>query len=336
MVLLMAACANDRPDALPTPQNQPGRIANGDIQVYFTNPEGSKSCTLTKPMLSAVNDARESIDLALYNINQEDFAEALIDAHIRGVMVRMVLDNEKAFHKVPQELIDAGIPIVIDPDTSTMHNKFMIIDGQQVWTGSMNFTESGCEDDYNNMLQIQNETLAKNYQTEFNEMAQAHSFSANSPADTPYPRMDISGVPVETYFSPDDGVQEAMLKVIAQADSSIVFMAYSFTSDELADALIERYKKGVQVQGVMDEDQIQSNTGGEYENFLRAGIPVTQDDIPGQMHNKVMIINGEIVITGSYNFSKNAEKRNDENVLVIHSRDIAEVYLQAYQEISPK
>ncbi|MBI9049341.1 MAG: DUF1669 domain-containing protein [Anaerolineaceae bacterium] len=336
LFVLMTACASLNAEQAIDLSPGSSTASNADMQYYFTSPNRQNHCELTVPLLSAIDRAQHSIDLALYNINMEDIADALIIANQRGVAVRIVLDDNKQDNKIPQKLADAGISMVYDPDKSTMHNKFMIIDGQQVWMGSMNFTESGCEDDYNNMLRVSNERIANNYAAEFAEMYEEYSFSADSPSNTPYTRVQVGDVLVETYFSPDDGVRNAMLDVIEQATDSIIIMAYSFTSDKLADAIIERAESGVQVLGVMDADQIKSNTGSEYEDFLRAGIDIKQDNIDGQMHHKVIIIDEQIVITGSYNFSANAEKRNDENVLIIHSSGAAQQFLNAFETIKTK
>ncbi len=110
-------------------------------------------------------------------------------------------------------------------------------------------------------------------------------------------------------------------------------MAYSFTSDALAEALIERAEAGVIVAGVFDNDQYHSNLGTEFDTLSTAGVDVRLDGNPRLMHHKVIIIDEQIVITGSYNFSNNAEYKNDENTLIIHNKDIAAEYLAEYQQI---
>jgi phosphatidylserine/phosphatidylglycerophosphate/cardiolipin synthase-like enzyme len=334
--VLMTACSPSitNQSNVQRPTNEP--LASGLIHVYFTSPTTDSGCELLTPLLNSINGAEDHIQLAMYNLNLKPVAEALIAAQARGVTVDVVMDNDKMDNKVPRSMAAAGVPLVTDPADSTMHNKFMVIDGEQVWTGSLNYTDTGCGDDYNNLIQISSKELAQNYQVEFEEMFSGNQFSAESPANTPNPIVNVQGVQILTYFSPDDGVQDALLKVISKADDSIVFMAYSFTSDKLAKALIDREEHGVTVTGVMDAEQIQSNTGGEYERLREAGIPVAQDDIPGQMHHKVIIIDEKIVVTGSYNFSGNAEKSNDENVLILYSPDLAQQYLQEYAQIKTR
>jgi phosphatidylserine/phosphatidylglycerophosphate/cardiolipin synthase-like enzyme len=335
-MVLLTACSVFPTEASPTQQITIGNEADELIHLYFTSPADNSGCQLTVPVLQAIHEAQESIQIAMYNFNQEAVAEALVAAQARGVRVNIVMDNDKRENKVPSYLADSGIPMVYDPEESTMHNKFMIIDRKQVWTGSMNFTRSGCEDDYNHMIQIFSRELAANYQSEFDEMFVERSFSSASPANTPHPLINVAGVQIHTYFSPDDGVQAALLKLIARTQETIVFMAYSFTSDKLAEGLMDRAVQGVVVSGIMDADQIRSNTGGEYDRMRKAGISIAQDDISGQMHHKVLILDEKIVVLGSYNFSGNAEKRNDENVLILYSPAIARYFLQEYAQIKTR
>ena len=136
-----------------------------------------------------------------------------------------------------------------------------------------------------------------------------------------------------TYFAPDNDTIPPLLREIESADKSIYFMAFSFTHDKLGKAMRDRFQKGVQVAGVFEERQISVHS--EYESMKKAGIPVTVDTTEGTMHHKVIIIDEEIVITGSYNFSKNAETRNSENLLIIKgNKDIAQAYLDEFNRLN--
>jgi phosphatidylserine/phosphatidylglycerophosphate/cardiolipin synthase-like enzyme len=128
---------------------------------------------------------------------------------------------------------------------------------------------------------------------------------------------------VENYFSPDDHAADQIVKEINAAKQSIYFLAFSFTADPLAEAIIARAQSGLAVAGVMEETQAESNIGGDYKLFVSSGINVRLDGNPRNMHNKVIIIDKQTVITGSYNFSNSAETRNDENIVIIHDSDLA-------------
>jgi phosphatidylserine/phosphatidylglycerophosphate/cardiolipin synthase-like enzyme len=220
-----------------------------------------------------------------------------------------------------------------DRQESLMHDKFVIIDRSEIWTGSMNFTTGGGYLDNNNLIHLRSSKLAEDYTHEFEQMFIDDHFGSNKTAGTPNPSVTVNGSQIEVYFSPEDGTLENILAAVNAAQESISFMAYSFTSDELADALIEQAKSGVSVSGVFDKDQYHSNAGTEFDTLQHAGIDVRLDGNPRLMHHKVIIIDGQIVITGSYNFSNNAEHNNDENTLIIHNQDIATQYLAEFQQI---
>ena len=182
-------------------------------------------------------------------------------------------------------------------------------------------------------MRIRSQRVAQDYETEFDEMYRDNRFGPESEANTPNPQVTVNGVPVEVYFSPDDRVAREVVAELRGANQSIDFLAYSFTSDAFARTMLERAGAGVRVRGVFDQSQVESNTGGEYENLLRSGLPVRLDGIPGLLHDKVIIIDGQTVITGSYNFSRNAEERNDENLVINHDPRIAALYLAEFERI---
>ena len=110
-------------------------------------------------------------------------------------------------------------------------------------------------------------------------------------------------------------------------------MAFSFTTDELGDAVRARAQDGVAVAGVMDADQVKSNVGTEFDPFKQAGLDVLRDGNEGLMHHKVMIIDESIVIFGSYNFTNSAETKNDENLIVVYNKDIAAQFMAEFQRV---
>lgn len=297
------------------------------VQVYFTDPEATDWSDIEggpdEPLVDVIDAARLSVDVAAYDLNLYAVRDALLEARERGVQVRMVVEYDNVGGEEIQELMAAGIPIVTGMASDFMHNKFVIIDRYQVWTGSMNFTLSDAYGNRNNLIAISSTRLAQNYQAEFNEMFLQRRFGPSSPPDTPFPRLDIGGHIVETYFSPEDETIAHLLALVNDAEESVYFLAFSLTSDELADALMAAEARGVEVRGVMDAGQVASNQGGEYAALRAAGMDVRLDGEEGSMHDKVLIIDGEIVVTGSYNFSANAEDNNDENTLIIHDADLA-------------
>ena len=230
-------------------------------------------------------------------------------------------------------LLDQGIPVVHDLGTGLMHNKFVIIDRLEVWTGSMDFTLNGAYRSDNNLIQVRSPQLAQISLVEFEEMFLDHQFGYASPANTPNPILNVNGTQLEVFFSPDDGTIERLIELVQDAQDEILFMAFSFTDDDLAQVILDRASEGVAVAGVLDKSQALNNIVGEYTHLLENGIDVRLDGNQHGMHHKVIVIDKRIVVTGSYNFSNNARTRNDENTLIIHSPEIAEIYEEEFDRV---
>jgi phosphatidylserine/phosphatidylglycerophosphate/cardiolipin synthase-like enzyme len=335
LVALFAAYLLLGREARPTQVSE--EITEGGwYEVYFSQPDAPGSSSLhggpDSALAQAIDDARYSVDVAVMRLDLWSLRDALLDADHRGVNVRVVVDSDNILDNEIQDLINAGIPVIADRRESLMHHKFTVIDQLDVWSGSMNYTINGAYRNDNNLNHIRSSKLAQSYTREFEEMFIDDLFGALSEADTPTTRVNINGTEVEVYFSPDDHVLQRLLSLVAAAEESIEFLAFTFTSDPLAEALIARGADGVRVRGVMERDQV-NNSGGEFGNMVLAGLDLRLDANQNKMHHKVILIDGEIVITGSYNFSRNAEEKNDENVLIIHSVEIAQQYLLEFERI---
>ena len=132
-------------------------------------------------------------------------------------------------------------------------------------------------------------------------------------------------------FSPRGGCTEAIVDQIANAKSEILVQAYSFTSAPIAKALTNAFKRGVKVEAILDKSQRQEKyTSATF--LANAGIPTFIDDEHAIAHNKIMIIDKEIVITGSFNFTKAAEEKNAENLLIIRNKDLAKIYIDNWMK----
>lgn len=349
--LLLSACGDVPPTTTPdvditqTPANeytpidlQAGYGLRGPwFELYVTNPDSPLSPQGTGgidgPLVEAIDAARLSIDAAAYSITLNSVRNALINAHKRGVTVRIVMESNNMDSSDVQRLLEAGVPIIGDNSPGLMHDKFMVIDRSEVWLGSMNFTDSGTYDDNNNMIRIRSTKMAENYSVEFGEMFEEGRFGENVLAQTPHPSLTLDGTRVDTYFSPDDHVLTALYALLSQSEESIYFLAFSFTSNELGAIVREKAEAGLDIKGVMDKEQVASNTGTEFDPFRQAGLDVRIDGIDGQMHHKVFIVDGRIVVLGSYNFSRAAEERNDENLLIIYNEQIAEFLLREFERV---
>ncbi|MEA3229645.1 MAG: phospholipase D-like domain-containing protein, partial [archaeon] len=209
-----------------------------------------------------------------------------------------------------------------------MHNKFCVIDEKITVTGSFNPTERGDTKNDNNIIIIKSGYIAKNYLDEFSELYRSTFASGKK---TKHPIIYLNGTKIENYFCPEDSCADHVIDTILQADKSIDFMTFSFTHDSIGDAIITQHKNNIKIRGIFETTQ--NNKWTEYKRLKSAGISVTWDKNPYNMHHKVFIIDNEIVITGSFNPSRSGDERNDENILIIHSKEIAEKYEKEFERL---
>ena len=138
--------------------------------------------------------------------------------------------------------------------------------------------------------------------------------------------------PVEVYFSPRGGCTEAVVRELDAARQTVFVQAYSFTSKEIAVALDNAQARGVVVHVILDKSNIKDKTYSDADFLAHHGISVLIDDKHAIAHNKIMIIDRQVVITGSFNFTNQAEHSNAENLLVIHDPVLAERYLANWHD----
>ncbi len=136
---------------------------------------------------------------------------------------------------------------------------------------------------------------------------------------------------IEVYFSPRGGCTEAIVRELGNAQSSVLVQAYSFTSAPIAKALVAAHQRGVRVEVILDSSQ-KSDKYSAADFLANMGIPTRLDGQHAIAHNKVMIIDNRVVITGSFNFTRSAETSNAENLLVIRDAVLAERYTANWLE----
>ena len=141
----------------------------------------------------------------------------------------------------------------------------------------------------------------------------------------------IIGAAIRVYFSPDGNPTAAIVDALDRAKTAVRVQAYSFTSDQIAAALKRAHGRGVDVQVILDKSQ--PNQHYTAATFLtNAKIPVFIDSRHAIAHNKIIVIDANTVITGSFNFTKAAETNNAENLLIIESPELARVYLDNWEK----
>lgn len=334
-------------DPLPGEPDTPAPLVYHDgadtIQAFFTTPtlvypdvpERRTPPPVEQALITDIDAARASVDVAVFEYNLESIAAALVRAHERGVVVRLALDRENLekpeMARWAGVLEQAGIPIAWQEGTAFLHSKFVVIDNALVWMGSWNMTTNDTYRNNNNLLRITIAPIVANYAAEFAQMA-AGRFGTTKSAVSPHPIVQVGAAQIENYFSPQDRPAPRLLELLHGTQRSIRFLAFSFTSDEIAQAMIDRHMAGVTVQGVF-ENRNAGGIGAEFATLKRSGINVLEDGNCYTMHHKLIIIDERLVITGSYNFTQRAEDTNDENLVIVDDPNLAQQFRAEFDRV---
>ncbi len=334
-----------------------GSTSNGWVQVYFNHdvngnlstgqfPVNTTPAAMEGAIIERIQNAQNTIDFSMYNCNRPTIIQALTDAYNNGVQVRYITDDETA----NLALMDPVPPFPIlkgNGGSPLMHNKFVVIDADSetdswVLSGSVNMTDQNIATDYNNLVVIQDITLAKAYTIEFEEMwgtdgpnpgVFSVAFGEDKVDNTPH-IFNVAGKTIESYFSPSDNTATEIAKAIRNAEEEVSFALLTFTYNDLGDAIVDVHDSGLIVRGIIDNI---TDTGSEYEYLINNGVDVMQDGSSKQTHHKYAIIDPQSsvsqpkVITGSHNWSNGANSRNDENTLIFHDSDIANIFYQEFE-----
>ena len=302
--------------------------------------------------------AEQTVDLCFYEIDSDTIIGAILAAHNSGTEVRLITDD--AYLPEVQELLDASVPVLSDSAGSVyiykdMHNKFAVFDAEWVWTGSYNATENGTFGNANNAILFRSEDAAVAYIAEFQEMWGSTSAIPNPETsrfhtgkeDNHLHTFELDGYTLELYMSPSDGTKESILSAIATADYSISFCIFSFTDDDISDAMEAQLEDvpGLTIQGVFDETQAGSQYSEihkmlDWGNQVEVLVDAITDSAGAEkfLHHKYLLVDAgyedsdPLVITGSCNWSTNGFSYNDENTIISYHPDIVDLYLSEFEE----
>ncbi|MCX6709433.1 MAG: phospholipase D-like domain-containing protein [Candidatus Woesearchaeota archaeon] len=293
------------------------KTEDGTINAFFCPEEECR-----ERLIELISGANE-VKCAFYTIDDK-FADFLANKS-KEINLSIGLDSD-SYEKIKGKLNGNFFPIF---SAGIMHNKFCIFDRRIVFTGSYNPTEGDSYYNNNNILVISSKTLAKNYESKFEEL-RCRNIGCKSVASREN-FLKINEIPVENYFCPEDSCTDKLIGKIRSAKESILFMTFSFTEKKIAEEISEMQINGIEAKGVFEKRQESNYSVFKYLN--ESGVLVKLDENPYVMHHKVFIIDNETVITGSFNPSANANYRNDENILIIKDREIAARYLEEFSEV---
>lgn len=303
-------------------------------------------------VISMFNMAQQTLDITMYEQESDEIVAAINAAYDRGVQVRYITDD--IGNNPALENLNANIPVLYGNTEAIMHDKFIIIDAESeancwVMTGSLNHTINNLGWDMNNLICLQDQSLASAFTMEFEEMWGSDGamynesnarFGAYKTDNTPH-KFLINETPLELYFSPSDGTTSKIAAVIDNASDVLEFGVMVFTENVLGDAILGAHQRGVSMNGIIDYVEY---SGSEYDYLKSNGINVRDYVNPdgtswpdgSVFHHKYLITDynagstNAVLVTGSHNWSASAESINDENTLIIHDLNLANQFHQEF------
>lgn len=318
-------------------QTSSSQISPDEISSYFNHPLAgidqdfhdfvTQGQTLLPALRDLIQNANVTLDIAVYSITLPEVFEDLNSACARGVAVRIVTEPDSDL----AQLLAPCVKTRYAKNDRLMHDKFMIVDHQKVWTGSANWTEGSFYYDDNDGLLMTNQAVAHAYLAEFEQMFSEQRFGKKK-RDNSREQFEVAGHPIEVYFSPSDQPRRRLLELINGAKTTIELAIYSLTDNEIAEALNNALKRGVKLDALWDFQSDEGCQFSEADDFSKQGIGIVEAG-PGLLHHKFAIIDGEIVISGSTNWSVSGFDYNDENLVVVHSEEIAAQYHERFQKL---
>ncbi len=292
---------------------------SGTLEVYFCPRD-----LCEEHLLGFLVQARVSIHCAFYNLNLDAVRKKLeqkAEEESSAVEVQLVFDDSSS-----QQVSSSAFATRSDDSSALMHNKFCVVDGKKVLTGSMNPTAADAQKNFNNLLIIDAPLLAQNYEEEFQELWQGEFHGGEKTLNS---HLRIGDVALENYFCPEDNCAARVLEELQKAERSIYFMVFSFTHQGIAHELLLQRQEMVQIQGIMDQQQA-AQQHSVFPLLQYQGVDVLKEDFPVSLHHKVFIVDEKTVITSSFNPTKSGDSRNDENLLIIHDSEIAHLFLAEF------
>ena len=338
-------------------------FAGGAIQAFAGPPELGAPDDLEAVITGFIAQARNCLDIAVQELDNKTIAQAILDARLRGVRVRMFMEQDylKAENhpalpdgatdqqkleaqwqerpayatgvnrEILAALLRCGVDVKADLNPKIFHQKFMVRDyatgspgTTAVLTGSTNFTFTGTHANLNHVVVFHDKRIAKTYNQEFVELGQGTFGQMQQRRRRRTDTVNVGGVPVRIRFAPDDEPEIEVVKQMLKCAAELEFAIFTFSdSSGIDDAMVMLKRAGVAIRGAMDPAQGRQDWAAAHWMHDQ-GVEVFFPDpaqLPGlgKLHHKLMVIDRDIVVGGSMNYTEPANEANDENIFVLGS-----------------
>lgn len=296
---------------------------------------------LEPAIIEFIAGAQKELLISVQELDHKPIADAIIEARIRGVRVQMVMEQDYLREAKPPpggktgaysinrehfvQVLQHGIDAKADYNPAIFHQKFIVRDRKAVLTGSTNFTTTGVTKNLNHVVHIHDVTVARQYAREFRDLRRG-IFGRASLSNPRKPLEDhyVSNVRVKPLFAPDHMPEMEFIKQMNKARERIDFAIFTFAqSSGIDDAMVIARRAGVAVRGVLDRRA--ANQKWAAKNTLKNGGVTLFQNKSGtgvrKVHHKLMTIDDQVTIVGSFNYTGPANLVNDENIIVLGDLD---------------
>jgi len=311
----------------------------GRVEFYAGPLDVGAPDDLEKVIVAFIDGAQKRLDIAVQELESEPITRAIIRARKeRKATIKLVIehdylrtkralkdpwksggDNERN-REMHNAVLRSAIDIKPDYNTDIFHQKFVIRDRESVLTGSTNFTPTGVHKNLNHVVIVHDAEVAKTYGREFAEIRHGHFGKLNEGHDPAPPDLKVSNVPIRILFAPDHNPEMEIMKQMLKVAHRVDFAIFTFSeSSGIDDTMLKLLALGIPVRGAFDEKQ-GAHSWAAIPRLKAAGAQlygVPAGNGVGKLHHKLMVLDEQVVIAGSFNYTGPANRLNDENIIIL-------------------
>ena len=313
----------------------------GNVELHMGPREVGGPDDLKRAIVDFVDGAKKRLLIAVQELDSEDIARAIVRARQRKVLVKLVLEGDyltvrralpdpfavggqnEANRRLHNAVLRAKIDVKSDFNPKIFHQKFIIRDGSALLTGSTNFTDTGISKNLNHIVIVRDRKVANAYTREFKEI-QRGDFGALSKGHDERPSdVTVSDIPIRILFAPDHAPEMEIMKQMARAKDRVDFAIFTFAQSSGIDDQMILLTTGANrtVRGVLDgkaANQKWAATRPVRNAGARLFVAKPKPGLPlGKLHHKLMVIDEQVIIAGSFNYTGPANRVNDENIIIL-------------------
>ena len=311
----------------------------GNVEFYVGPHDVGAPDNLEDVIVTFIDGTAKRLEIAVQELESEPIAKAIIRARKdRKVLVKLVIEHDylrarsarknpwtpggrnEANRQIHDAILRSGIDMKPDYNTNIFHQKFIIRDRESLLTGSTNFTPTGVHNNLNHVVIIHDVKVAKVYAREFREIRQGHFGKLNEGHDPAPPDNTVSNIPVRILFAPDHNPEMEIMKQMLKARTRIDFAIFTFSeSSGIDDTMLRLLDLDMPIRGAFDRTQ-GAQSWAPIPKLRAAGaklFAVAGGHGVGKLHHKLMVLDEQVVIAGSFNYTGPANRLNDENILIL-------------------